>query len=353
MSRPDQSPGGLSSAGSANGARKARGVQRLDVIGLGESMLALRWSRHGKTFDWEIAGAESNTVRYCAAHNLSTAWVSRLGTDLAGDLVLQGISADGVDVSRVARHAGHPTGVMLKEPAADGWQVRYYRTDSAATTMAPDTVDVAELLSARVLHLTGITTSLSESCRELIAALVARPRPGAATVSFDVNWRPALHPEGVSATAAGSAAEMLRSTANAADVVFVGLDEADDVWNTATPRGIRSLLPDPEMVVVKNSGHGAYALSEGGTVCVPALKGPLVGTIGAGDAFAAGVLAGMLRASEPVETWLRRGHITAMSALAHPADVGTLPDPGTINGLLSLSPPKWARAEFKMGESLP
>ena len=353
--------------------------RRVDVVGLGESMLTLRRSSHGQTFDWEIAGAESNTVRYCAAHGLSTAWVSQLGTDLAGDLVMEAIAADGVDVSGVTRHAERPTGIMLKEQSATGEHVHYYRAGSAAAAMAPASVDIIGLRSAHVLHLSGITPALSDSCRDLTEALLSAPRDETALISFDVNWRPTLHRAGTTAgdgfstpfagtpgeaddndatavsrteatryapSRADDAAEMLLWAANRSDVVFVGMDEAEEAWNASTPRRVRALVPDPAMVVVKDSERGAHAFSANGAVFVPALRGPIVGTVGAGDAFAAGVLSGMLREPGRIDAWLRRGHITAMCALGHPSDVGPLAEPATIEDLLSLSPSEWERARL-------
>jgi hypothetical protein len=68
---------------------------------------------------------------------------------------------------------------------------------------------------------------------------------------------------------------------------------------------------------------------------VPALKVGVVEPVGAGDAFAAGFLAGLLRSEDPVRA-LRLGHLTAVSALRghlgpRPA-APTGPDGGTPGG---------------------
>ena len=338
---PDRLLAAPQAARDQTAAPPSGGRRRLEVVGLGESMLTLRRSSRPQTFDWEIAGAESNTVRYCAAHGLATAWASQLGADLAGDLVMEAIAADGVDVGWVTRHAERPTGIMLKEQGPTGEHVHYYRAGSAAAAMTPAGFDLVGLRSGRVLHLSGITAALSDSCRDLMTALLSAPRENTALISFDVNWRPTLHRPG---TTADDAAGFLLWAANCSDVVFVGLDEAEEAWNASTPERVRALLPDPAMVVVKDSERGAHAFAADGAVFVPALRGPIVGTVGAGDAFAAGVLSGMLREPGRIDAWLRRGHITAMCALGHPCDVGPLAEPAAIEDLLSLSPPEWERA---------
>ena len=58
-------------------------------------------------------------------------WVSRLGRDGFGDLVLSTIAAEGVDVSCVARD-DERTGLFLKWRAGGGSGVAYYRRGSAA-----------------------------------------------------------------------------------------------------------------------------------------------------------------------------------------------------------------------------
>ncbi|MEY9996833.1 sugar/nucleoside kinase (ribokinase family) [Streptomyces sp. V4I8] len=73
---------------------------------------------------------------------------------------------------------------------------------------------------------------------------------------------------------------------------------------------------------------------------VPAPRTTVVETVGAGDAFAAGFLAGLLRA-ETITNALRLGHITAASALQVTGDHGPLPDPTETEALLALSAREW------------
>ena len=67
-----------------------------DLIALGETMLALAPPagsalRNSPTLLVDHAGAESNTCVGLARLGLRTAWVSRLGTDAAGDRILSAI----------------------------------------------------------------------------------------------------------------------------------------------------------------------------------------------------------------------------------------------------------------------
>ena len=117
------------------------------------------------------------------------------------------------------------------------------------------------------------------------------------------------------------AAVVLADAANRADVVFVGQDEADLLWGTATPAAVRALLPVPEILVVKDGGLGATAFGPDGTVFEPALPVEIVESVGAGDAFAAGYLYGLLTDCLPGDR-LRFGHRLAANALRTAGDVG-------------------------------
>ncbi|MCY4424882.1 MAG: sugar kinase [Acidimicrobiaceae bacterium] len=311
----------------------------VDVAALGESMLTVRPDPDEAAFEWEVSGAESNVARYCAALGLEAAWISQVGTDLAGDLVLSVIEAAGVDVSGVRRVSDRQTGLMLKEVTANERRVRYYRAGSAAANMAPP-LGPSLRRGLRILHLTGITLGLSSMCRQLVESLVC-DRATASRLSFDVNWRPAVWDGGDPPTA-------LREAANQCDIVFVGLDEARDLWGTESIAAIRALLPCPSTVVVKDAANGAHADLFGRRLFVPALGGPVIEPVGAGDAFAAGFLFGVLQHDGDVEACLRLGHITAMSALAQRNDVGPVADDRTVRLLLDMSPQQWRTAHLDL-----
>ncbi|MEU9211851.1 PfkB family carbohydrate kinase [Streptomyces sp. NPDC048415] len=127
-------------------------------------------------------------------------------------------------------------------------------------------------------------------------------------MSFDVSHRPALWPD-------VSAATVSRDLADRADIVFVGLDEAQRLWGQDLKAAdVRELLGCPRVLVVKDNAYAASAFSDEGVCTVPALRTTVVEPVGAGDAFAAGFLAGPLRGLDVVRA-LRLGHITAISAL--------------------------------------
>lgn len=304
-----------------------------DVVGVGESMLTLYPDGSDPSrFSWDVGGAESNVVRTSAALGLRSSWVSRLGTDLAGSLVHGVIAGSGADTSLVEFVPDAPTGLMLKEGTASARRVQYYRAGSAASAMTSDSAPPGRCLVGRVLHVSGITLSLSAGCRDLVMSLLTEPGP--ALRSFDVNWRPALWP---SDTPGG----LFADAANKADVVFVGIDEAEALWGESDPSGIRSVLNRPGRVVIKDGSDGAYSFVGDEPAFESALVGTVVDPMGAGDAFAAGYLAGLLAPSTDEQRSLRLGHIMAMAAVASEHDVGDPPPWSVINRMLGVSADEW------------
>jgi 2-dehydro-3-deoxygluconokinase len=286
-----------------------------------------------ETVRLDIAGAESNVAMYLADHGLDARWVSRLGEDAFGRRVLHRVRAAGVDVSGVVTDPVRPTGLLVKDPAKDGsTRVSYYRQGSAASAMGPAVLDEEAMRTADVWHFTGITPALSVTCRDLVEAALGGDRP---TVSFDVNLRPAVWSEAPGA--------LLRRLAQAADIVFVGLDEAQALWGAGLrePSDVRALLSVPRVVVVKDGARAATAFFGESRACVPALAVRVVEPVGAGDAFAAGFLTGLLRA-ESAERCLRLGHLTAAAALSVTGDHGPLPVQAELDGLLGASAEVWS-----------
>jgi 2-dehydro-3-deoxygluconokinase len=155
------------------------------------------------------------------------------------------------------------------------------------------------------------------------------------TLSVDLNWRPALWRD----TDPAPLWRLLR----AADVVLIGADEAMLFAGTSDPQELRQLLGPRSTLVVKSDAHVALALEPSGrSTEVPALTVEVVEPVGAGDAFAAGYLAGTLQGL-PMEQRLRLGHLSAAAVLAVPDDHAAPPEPVVRDALLHCSDEDWAQ----------
>ncbi|MFJ2619802.1 sugar kinase [Glutamicibacter sp. NPDC087344] len=313
-----------------------------EVICLGETMAMVTPTNgssllHSEKMSLSVGGAESNVALGLAAMGVNTSWASRVGADDFGARIITELRKSGVNTDLVEIDPKRPTGLYVKAPAQDHnpAQVLYYRAGSAASAMSPEflrTESLAHALQhAKLIHLSGITAALSVSCAQMMLELLKTPQPG--TVCFDVNWRAALWQD--------RDPSLVQQLANSADVVMVGLDEAELAFGTSNEQQIRDLLPNPSVLVIKNESTSAIALTREGRFEVPALHVDVVEPVGAGDSFAAGFLSGLLRGLS-IPQALRRGHLAAACTLTVRADRGDLPPKFVIERLLGLDNYQWS-----------
>ncbi|GAB3651319.1 sugar kinase [Glycomyces tarimensis] len=301
----------------------------MEVLCLGESMVVFAPTaaaplRHAADLRAGVAGAESNVAISLALLGAHAGWRGKVGDDPFGRRILDVLRASDVDCDGVVIDPDRPTGIYFKDPSPEGTTVHYYRAGSAASTMAPG--HLADVEPPSILHVSGITPALSEGCAGLIRELVVGRALAPATVSFDVNYRPALWP-------VERAAPVLAELADAADLTFVGLDEAETLWGCATAEDVRERLPGADTLVVKDGGIGVTCFEGKERHYSPAEPVEVIEPVGAGDAFAAGFLFGRLKGSS-ADGCMKLGHRLAAGALQTTGDLAAPPAPQTVTSIL-------------------
>lgn len=304
-------------------APQASPRRRFDVTSLGETMLRLgvptgQRLEDALTFDARPAGAESNVCAALACLGRRCSWVSRLPDNPLGHLILRRLRAADVDTSAVVLAENGRLGMYFVEFAVDPRPTRviYDRANSAMSQMQSADVDWDTLLDTRALHLTGITPALSDSCRELVAEAIQRAQSAGVAVSFDVNYRSRLW-----SPAEASAA--LRTLVADVDLLFCSEMDARQLFGCSGDErqvlaGLQSLTR-ASAVVVTRADAGAIALDDGAFRQQPAVASKMVDRLGAGDAFAAGVLDGWLDGS--LVKGLEQGVALAALALSQVGDM--------------------------------
>ncbi len=301
----------------------------LDVLSMGETMALLVAQEPGpladvQSFGKRIAGADTNVAIGLARLGFKVGWVSRLGADSFGSYVKKTIEAEGVDTSQVEIDPQRSTGFMLKSRSMDGSDpaIEYYRRGSAASQLSVAHLAQDYALRARHVHATGITPALSPAARELVAHAMQTLRAAGRSVSFDPNLRPSLWPD------VATMRDTLNDLARYADWVLPGIDEGRLLTGQSTPADIAAWYLDrgAQAVVIKQGAEGAYfrtAAGEQGQVSgvhVPVV----VDTVGAGDAFAVGIISAQLEGLAWPQA-VRRANWIASRALQVVGDMEGLP----------------------------
>ncbi|MDQ0921825.1 2-dehydro-3-deoxygluconokinase [Pseudarthrobacter sp. W1I19] len=308
------------------------------ILCLGETMVLLTpdSGRLAKSshLGIHVGGAESNVAAGIAHLGHDVEWISRLGDDPFGRIIIDFLRGRGVHLDRVQVDPDRPTGVYFKDREPGASRVFYYRAGSAASALSPTDSPTLALEHRTLCHVSGITAALSSSANNLLQHILIDHRAPDVLISFDVNYRPALWPLKTAAT-------RLLELASHADIVVVGRDEAQALWGTERAEDVRAILPDVPHLVVKDAGIEAVHFTGQTITHQPALSAEIVEPVGAGDAFAAGYLSGFLRGFDTPRA-LRLGHLMAGLTLQHVSDLPVLPDSEDIVGASALEGEDWA-----------
>jgi 2-dehydro-3-deoxygluconokinase len=235
--------------------------------------------------------------------------------------VLKTIRGEGVDVSRVEMCDSAPTGLMFKEPGpGNTTRVFYYRRHSAAASLRQEQFDS---LSAKYLFVTGITPALSESNRKLTFDLVGRLRAAGTKVAFDPNMRFRLW-------SSKEARVVFLELARNCDVLIPSLAEGEIMTGLKGGDGGESMLDallslGPPQVVLKAGDKGAWYADGAEHGFCPCHPVPEIDPVGAGDAFCAGVLSGLLD-GHPLREAVTRGAALGAFCVSTFGDYQGLPD---------------------------
>ncbi len=289
----------------------------VQVVTMGEAMLRLTPPDHqrlGTTslLELHIGGAELNVAVALAQLGVPVAWVSKLPDNLLGRRIAHEAQRFGVDVSRLVWAREGRVGLYFYERGASPRPstVLYDRRHSAINTLQVDELDWEFIGQAKVLHLTGITPALSDICRQLVAGAIVRAKQKGMTVSFDVNYRSRLW-----------APDQARAVLNklfrlGIDILICTKEDAATLLNLTldaetVARQMQASIGIPNVVITY--GDRAVAATSRGVFSQIGFSVVGIDRLGAGDAFAAGLLYGMLQGDW--ELGLRYG--LAMAALKH------------------------------------
>lgn len=301
----------------------------LDVLTLGEAMVLFAADEAGTLAQVErfrrfVAGAELNVAIGLSRLGLRAGYLSRLGKDAFGRVVLDTLAAEGITPTLVAMDEQHPTGFMLKSLELDGRdpQIEYHRRGSAASCMGVADLQRLQGVRARHLHVTGISPALSPSCRELTFEAIRWARRQGMTVSFDPNLRPRLWPSEEDMT------RTVNELAALCDWVMPGLAEGQRLTGLTDASAIARfyLTHGSTLVAVKLGPQGAWCEQQDGKGwLVPGVAvARVVDTVGAGDGFGVGLISGMLDGLTPPQA-VARGNLIGARVVQFPGDSDGLP----------------------------
>lgn len=230
-------------------------------------------------------GCGSNTALGLAALGVATGIIACLGADDAADLVQRYWRRAGLDMRWVRTIPAKPTGTSVGLVDSDA-QPRFIHTSGANAHLTPAALDIPAITAsgARHLHIAGyfvLPGVLEGSLRQALA----QARQAGLRTSLDVVRSPRMaHPAS------------LWSTLPEVDVFLCNAAEAARLSGERKPPIAARLLRGrgAGAVVVKSGAQGAWLDCDAYTGEINGEPVTVVDTTGAGDAFAAGMIAALL-----------------------------------------------------------
>ena len=302
---------------------------RFDLVALGEVMLRLDPGAHriagARQFAaWE-GGGEYNVARNLAhCFGLRTAIVTALVDNPVGRLVHGLMRAGGVDLSQVrwveddgvGRAARNGLYFLERGFGARGALGCSDRGHTAVSQLAPGQVDWERVFDggARWFHTGGIFCGLSATTPAVAREAMAAARRHGAIVSYDLNYRESLW------RAAGGKARADAVNAEMAPLADVLLGAGPELEATARR------FPNLKLVATtlrEEREHGcdwsAACWSGGGVRRAPVRAVAVLDRVGAGDAFAAGLIHALL-AGRDAQYGVEFGAALGALAMTTPGD---------------------------------
>ena len=327
------------------------------IVAFGEIMLRLTPPDYttisqAKNFIANYGGGEANVLVSLSHLGHKTEFLTKLPDNQLGDSAIQHLNSHGVATENVVRGSSN-IGMYFVETGFGGRpsKVLYNRKHSAITRIATDEIDFDKIFeNATWFHLSGITLALGEAVREVAFACLEACKKHNVMVSFDFNYRSKLW-------TIEEAKPHFKKVIPYVDVLFANhfdlhniLDiplESEDVEIKEKKIELsKKLIASSKVKYVfgterivhtaaDNSLSSYCVCSDGEYKSEGPIRFSIYDRIGGGDAFASGVVHGLIKDFKNPEYALKFGLATSILAHTLYGDVSTLSEQEVEEFILS------------------
>jgi 2-dehydro-3-deoxygluconokinase len=288
------------------------------VITFGEIMMRLSTPGFARftqvdSFNVLYAGSEANVASSLSHFGISTAHVTRFPENDLGKAATQTLRRYGVDTHYIV-YGDERMGVYFLENGAmqRASRIVYDRFNSAFAHIKPGMVDWETILKdVSWFHWTGITPAISQGAADVCYEAIQVARKNNVTVSGDINYRRNLWQYGKTAR------EIMPALIESTDVIVAGITDMEncvgisgETFETACA-AFKKAYPNTKKISTteRNSISSSHNVLKGllwnGKQLFRSRAYDLthiVDRVGAGDAFMAGLIYGVLRKKDDQST---------------------------------------------------
>lgn len=289
-------------------------MPQAQIVCMGEPMIEFNQTSRDGNYLRGHGGDTSNCAIAAARAGASSGVFTGLGRDEFGDNLMQLWAENGVDASRVIRHAEAPTGVYFVHHGESGHSFSYLRAGSAASRIAPSDLPHDYIAGARILHASGISLAISTTACDAVFEAMAAAREAGVMISFDTNLRLRLWP-------LVCARAMIEAAMALTDIALPGLEDAEQLLGLTDPDAIADhyLKLGAKIVALTLGSKGCLVATPQERRLVPGIPVQAVDATGAGDTFDGNFLAEYLRLDDPFAAARYANAAAAMATRGHGA----------------------------------
>lgn len=235
-------------------------------------------------------GAPANVAVAVERLGHPAAFLGQVGDDPFGHFLADVLASEGVDISGLRFTDKARTSLAFVSLAASGERsFMFYRHPAADMLMTSDDVAYGVIDGGKIFHF-GSITLIAEPSRQATLAAVRHARQKGLLISYDPNLRLALWKDADAARAG------MRQGFEYADVLKVSDEELEFLTGGNNPRALwRDSL---RMLVITHGENGASLYTADAEYHQAGFAVNVVDTTGAGDAFVAALLTGILEQQE-------------------------------------------------------
>ncbi len=305
--------------------------RQYDILSMGRCLMDLYAHQIGvpitevRSFDAYVGGCPTNISVGARRLGLRSALLTAVGDDQIADFVLHFLQREGVDTRFSVRKSGRRTSaavVTIQPP--DRFPLTYYRENCADRELSIEDVQQVPLEDCELLLVTG-TGLTHEPARSATHFAAQRAREAGTRVLIDMDYRRDQWPD------AATHSEQLLSMLTRVDIAL-GTEEEVQAAAAAPDldRAIARLLETGiDALVLKRGSRGAVVHHrDGRRAAVAPFPVTVLNVLGAGDAFASGLIYG-IRQGWPLERAARMGNAVGAIVVTRHAcanDMPTLPE---------------------------
>jgi len=226
-------------------------------------------------------GCANNTAIGLARLGISSGAMGKVGNDGFGDFIIRNLKENNVDTQGVKRAADANTSFtfVMIAPSAERSFLHYI---GANATLCYEDIDFELIKKCKILHIAG-SFLMPGFDGENTAKVLREAKELGVTTALDTAW-----------DSKGNWLKLLEPCLNYVDIFLPSIEEAKMLTNLKEPPEIADFFLNYgiKTVGLKMGVEGSYIRTKDEEIRLPAYKVRTVDMTGAGDAFAAGFLAG-------------------------------------------------------------